>query len=141
MLPAAPPPACHDCSLAIRLGVATLRAGLKPVCSLLQKSPTLGITKRDIRASQTALDSKKAATPAPSGPTRQRLDEVAGHTFSRLSVLHGVQWRSQCNFDILVEQGHNLRAAPMSCLPMHVCCVSVRSMHAATAHGTQMLQA
>ena len=49
------------------------------MCFWLQSS-TLGITKRDIRASQTASDSKEAATPAPSGQTWQRLHEVASHT-------------------------------------------------------------
>ena len=145
MLPAAQPPAGHDNSLAIRLGRATLRAGLKPVCSLLQRSLP-GATKRATRASPTAFNFREPAASsyllAPSGQTRQHSLEVASHTFSRLSVLHGAQWSSQCIFDaLMVKLGHNLRAAPLSRLPVHVCCVSVRPMHAATAHGTQMLLA
>ena len=136
MLPAAQPPAFHDRSLATCLGEATPRAGLKPVCSLLQSSLP-SITKRITTAFQTAFNVKKAATRALSEQTRQRSHEVASRTTSRPSVLHGVQWGPRCIFDaLMVKAGPQPEGCSMSCLPGHVCCVSVRPTHAATAHGT-----
>ena len=88
MLPAAQPPACHDGSLAICLGMATLRAELEPACSLLQYSSP-GTTKRATRASQTASTFKRAATPAPSGRTTQRLHEVASHSMLKAVCMAG----------------------------------------------------
>ena len=88
MLPAAQPPACHDGSLAICLGMATLRAELEPACSLLQYSSP-GTTKRATRASQTASTFKRAATPAPSGRTTQRTHEVASHSMLKAVCMAG----------------------------------------------------
>ncbi len=143
MLPAAQPPACHDGSLAICLGMATLRAELEPACSLLQY-PSPGTTKRATRASQIASTFKRAATPAPSGRTTQRSHEVASHSMLKAVCMAGRPMALTVHLVaqgcLMVKMGINLKAAPMSCLPTHVRCASVRPEHAATAHGARTLQ-
>ena len=106
-----------------------MRVGLNCVCSLLQPSSP-GIPKRATSASQTAVNSKEAATPAPSERTCQHSHEVASHTMLNAVCTQNAHIAfSGC---LVVKEGHNLKAAPMSC---HVCCASVRPQHAATAHG------
>ena len=106
-----------------------MRAGLKCVCSLLQPSSP-GIPERAPKASQTAVNSKEAATPAASVRTCQHSHEVANHTMINAFCTQNAHSAS-CGC-LVVKKGHNLKAAPMSC---HACCASVRSKHAAKAHG------
>ena len=106
-----------------------MRAGLNCVCSLLQPCVP-GIPKRATRASQTAVNSKEAATPAPSERTRQHSHEVASHIMlNAVCAQHAHSAFCGC---LVVKEGHNLKAARMSC---YVCCASVTPKHAATAHG------
>ena len=101
MLPAAQPPAGHDNSLAIRLGRATLRAGLKPVCSLLQNFLKMGINLQLL------------ACPA-SHSTRAAQAMVSMHLWSvlRLHCRAGVAWQGVCRRHSLLLTGCQPGRAP-----------------------------